>query len=451
MGKRIAAVIAIFIATSVAWAALGVITEGRTQTTRMELQGAVGELWGNPHYQRAPEVYALVPGAEARGETPGAEARGETADNPEGRKADEAAPKWATVPVEVSSSDLRVSFDLDPRRKGLLWFNTYNMNFSGHWTAVNPLGVARDFAIVFRFPTSESIYDDFTFTVNGEPAPAVRSDGGGSLETRLTLDPGQEVAFAVSYRSRGLDTWLYQFGSGVTQVRDFRLEMETDFADVDFPPRTISPSVKEQTPGGWRLVWQHENLISGFQIGLAMPQRLNPGPLASKITFFAPISLLFFFFVIFVLGVLRGVNLHPMHYFFLASAFFSFHLLFAYLVDHINLHAAFAIASLTSVGLVLSYLRIVAGNRFAFVEAGLAQLIYLVLFSYTHFLKGLTGLTVTVGAVLTLFVMMQATARVDWESVFAGGKTSSGPAGGSSDTPVGPSTPAGPAGRGAPA
>ena len=41
------------------------------------------------------------------------------------------------------------------------------------------------------------------------------------------------------------------------------------------------------------------------------------------------------------------------------------------------------------------------------------------LFSYAFFFEGYTGLTVTVGAILTLFVMMQATARVDWGAVFA--------------------------------
>ncbi|HCJ10075.1 MAG TPA: hypothetical protein DHW14_02770 [Clostridiales bacterium] len=97
------------------------------------------------------------------------------------------------------------------------------------------------------------------------------------------------------------------------------------------------------------------------------------------------------------------------------------------MVDHIDVHLAFAAASLVSVALVVSYLRLVVSSRFAFVEAGLAQLLYLVLFSYTHFLEGLTGLTVTVGAILTLFVLMQATAKVDWNRVFAG--TGTGTAG----------------------
>jgi len=59
-----------------------------------------------------------------------------------------------------------------------------------------------------------------------------------------------------------------------------------------------------------------------------------------------------------------------------------------------------------SVGLVVSYLRAVAGTRFALREAGLAQLVFLVLFSYAFFFEGYTGLTVTIGAVLTLHALV---------------------------------------------
>ncbi len=120
-----------------------------------------------------------------------------------------------------------------------------------------------------------------------------------------------------------------------------------------------------------------------------------------------------------ILGVLSGQSLHPMNYFFLAAAFFAFHLLLAYLVDHVEMNAAFALSAAVSVFLVVSYLRLVAGLRTALVRAGLAQLVFLVLFSYAFFFEGYTGLTVTVGAVLTLFVLMQLTARVDWTTAFA--------------------------------
>ena len=96
-----------------------------------------------------------------------------------------------------------------------------------------------------------------------------------------------------------------------------------------------------------------------------MPEKLQPGPLAGQISYFAPVSLLLFFFVVFVITTIRSIELHPMNYFFLAAAFFSFHLLLAYLVDHVSIHLAFLICSAVSVFLVVSYLRLVVGARFA--------------------------------------------------------------------------------------
>ena len=120
----------------------------------------------------------------------------------------------------------------------------------------------------------------------------------------------------------------------------------------------------------------------------------------------------------FIITTLRGIDLHPMNYFFLAAAFFAFHLLLAYLVDHISIHVAFLICSLVSIFLVVSYLRLVVGLRFAALEAGGAQLIYLVLFSYAFFFQGFTGLAITIGSIVTLFVVMQVTGRIRWEEKF---------------------------------
>ena len=199
--------------------------------------------------------------------------------------------------------------------------------------------------------------------------------------------------------------------------------MKTDFHEIDFPPGTLSPTEKAAEGSGWKLTWRFESMVTGQKIGMDPPDRLNPGPLAARITFFAPVSLLFFLIVMVILGVLHGPSLHPMNYFFLAAAFFAFHLLLAYLVDHVNVHLAFVLAAATSVFLVVSYLRLVAGMRVALLRAGLAQLVFLVLFSYAFFFEGVTGLTVTVGAVLTLFVLMQITGRVDWAEVFARGRS----------------------------
>ncbi|MCR4399229.1 MAG: hypothetical protein NUV93_09750, partial [Firmicutes bacterium] len=231
------------------------------------------------------------------------------------------------------SSDIKVDLRLDQRKKGLLWFSTYTVGFDGTYAVSNPTGRARDISVEFTLPTSDAIYDDLRFRIGGKEVPPGAATQG-RLSATVALGPGQSENVQVSYRSRGLDTWTYSFGKGASQVRDFSLVMTTDFKAIDFPPRTISPTSKEETADGWRLAWEHESLVSGFSVGMKMPERLNPGPLAAQISLFAPVSLLFFFFVIFIMSVVKKIRLHPMHYFFLAAAFFSFHLLFAYLVDH---------------------------------------------------------------------------------------------------------------------
>jgi inner membrane protein involved in colicin E2 resistance len=208
-------------------------------------------------------------------------------------------------------------------------------------------------------------------------------------------------------------------GDGIAQARDFMLTMQTNFQDIDFADDTLSPTSKQLIPGGWQLTWQYSNLVSGFQIGMTMPQKLQPGPMAGEISYAAPVSLFFFFFLMFIITTLRNIDLHPMNYFFLATAFFAFHLLLAYLVDHISIHAAMALASVVSVSLAVSYLRLVVGLRFAALEAGSAQLIYLVLFSYAFFWKGFTGLAITIIAIITLFVVMQVTGKIRWSERFA--------------------------------
>jgi hypothetical protein len=39
-------------------------------------------------------------------------------------------------------------------------------------------------------------------------------------------------------------------------------------------------------------------------------------------------------------------------------------------------------------------------------------------FSYAFFFEGFTGLAVTIGAILTLFVVMQMTGRIQWAEKF---------------------------------
>lgn len=405
MLSRIIAIAFIFAGTTVAWMILGTGLVVRSNQSESSLRDRVQSTWGAPHEQFPPTASWTLPGTVT-----------ETVVE-DGHPVQRTMPRTQSIALPLEQSRLRVGLDLQHRQKGLRWFSTYGVAFAGRYTFRNPADGPHTATIAFRLPARQAVYDDLTFTVNGVAAPRVNS----SDTTRATVEipAGGTTVVEIGYRSQGLESWSYRFGADVAETRDFELAMHTNFAAVDFPDNSLSPTSKARSGDGWDLLWSYRNLLSGFRIAMTMPEHLQPGPLAGRISYFAPVSLFFFFFLMSILTTLRGIELHPMNYFFLAAAFFAFHLLLAYLVDHVSIHAAFTIASVVSIALVVSYLRIVIGGRFAIVEAGIAQLLYLVLFSYAFFFEGWTGLAITIGAVLTLFVTMQMTARVRWAQAFA--------------------------------
>ena len=415
--RRLAAIALIFLGTSVGWTVLGSSLVARSGEFDSRLGREVQLLWGGPHRQIAPDAWILRPGVDTQVE--------ETKDQ-EGRVLRKQVSKtvFRTVPVVLESTRATVDLDLEHRRKGLLWYATYTVTFKGTFTFRNPDAEVRELRVHLPLPAENALFDDFVFAVDGRTAvPA--GDISKEITAVVSATPGATITLNVQYRSRGLNTWTYAFtGAGVAQVRDFNLALRTNFREIDFPAGTVSPSEMTSTPNGWALAWNFTNMISGQAIGMVLPEKLNPGPFAARVTFFAPVSLLFFLAVMVMVGTVSGTSLHPMHYWFIAAAFFAFHLLLAYLVDHVTVHAAFATATAVSLLLVVSYLRVVTGMRRALLGAGAAQVVFLVLFSYAFFFEGFTGLAITVGAILTLFVMMQMTAHVSWDETFRAGTMS---------------------------
>ena len=404
MIKRIAALVFIFICTAAAWMILGSTIFYRTETQGSGLKGLVVSTWGEAQKQAPPTASFQVPVTRTL----------ESVED--GKKIVRTVKEFSTIPLPLESSRIKVDINLEPRQKGLLWYRTYKVSFEGDYTFRNTSDKEQAITFVLPLPAARAIYDDLLITVDG--APLATSPSGTATSGTTRVAPDQLARFKASYNSQGLDRWGYRFGEGVTQVRDFQLDMTTNFKAIDFPENTLSATQKHETADGWGLTWAYKNMLSGYEIGMELPQKLQPGPLAARISYFAPVSLFFFFFLMLIITTMRGIDLHPMNYFFLAGAFFAFHLLLAYLVDHISIHAAFAICSVVSVFLVVSYLRLVLGLRFAAVEAGITQLVYLVLFSYAFFLQGFTGLAITIGSILTLFLVMQMTGRIRWAEKF---------------------------------
>jgi inner membrane protein involved in colicin E2 resistance len=410
--KRVFAIGLIWAVAAIGWMILGGVTQVRRNTQSVSTREDVQSLWGSPQSQSAPqltfqwETQAHVKRTEQR---------------PDGSTVqvnDLVTEKHASAQLPDSS---RVDVDLrsDLRRKGLIWYSLYDVQLTGDYVYKHVQSQRGELAVRFSFPDPSAVYDGFKFLVNGKDFSGAVDAAEGGIVASVPVAPGDEVKIALAYKSRGLGSWQYQPTQGAARIRDFELNLTTHFRDIDFPEHSLSPSAREATADGWKLSWRFEQIVTGFSVGMVMPQRVQPGDLASELAYSAPISLFFYFLVIYVLATLRRIDLHPVNYFFIAGAFYAFHLLFAYTVNQMTVESAFLLCSCVSVLLVVSYLRLVVSPAFALREAAAAQIVYLIGFSLAHFWEGFTGLTVTVLAILTLFALMQLTGRVRWSEVMS--------------------------------
>ncbi|MFL6590332.1 MAG: hypothetical protein ACJ8M4_09180 [Chthoniobacterales bacterium] len=383
---RLLAIGAIIVCTAVGWFILGTSVVVRSGGSLNNCGPNVTGGWGPVMIQPHPAIYYNSPGSA------------------NGRHL-----------IQPSRSEVAVDLRYEPKKKGLLWYRTYLVDFHGDYSLENPTQITQTIYVRFEFPAADASYSDFSFVIDGKAATGNNKTADGITEA-VTLAPGQTATVTVGYKSRGTERWGYSFGNA-TRIRNFRLSMTTDFAEFDFPAGTGSPTERARTVKGWHFAWSYPDVINAQNIAMGMPSVANPGPVASRIAFFSPVSLLFFFSVLVLMGMVWRISLHPMNYFFLAAACFAFQLLFAYLVDLISLPWAFIISAVVSLVLVNGYLLAIAGRRFAQLGS-IAQFAYMILFSYSFFFEGLTGLTITIGAIVTLALLMGATAKVNWAEKF---------------------------------
>lgn len=119
MIRRIAALAFIFVCTTVAWMILGTTIFSRTYSSNQQLEGRVTSTWGSPQEQSPPTAcykkIEFTPVTElTAGKTITREERSE---------------RFFPLPLDASTVDVKLN--LDHRQKGLLWYTTYAVVFSG--------------------------------------------------------------------------------------------------------------------------------------------------------------------------------------------------------------------------------------------------------------------------------------------------------------------------------
>jgi hypothetical protein len=224
------------------------------------------------------------------------------------------------IPIAVDSSSVHVKLALEQQRKGLMWFPTYGVDFNAQYTFLNDNTGAHDVTVHFPLRSPEDgrstgsdkngSFDGFAI-VDAQGAPVEFQIAGDDAVFSQHFEVGERHAYGISYRTRGTTSFRYVMAQGSGHVHDLTVSVDTDFNGVNFPIDTLSPTSRALTPDSFHGEWHFASLVSTSAIGIELPQLLNPGPLATKVTLFAPVSLLFFFFVVAVLSQVRGHGAAP--------------------------------------------------------------------------------------------------------------------------------------------
>ena len=177
---RLIAIGLIYCCSAIAWFVLGGTIVGRTGESDSRLADEVAQLWGGRHNQVAPTAQIERPRVVLE----------DVKDNKGLRVGEIKKTVVDTIPVALDSSRVAVSLALDHRRKGLLWYATYAVDFKATYRLHNPDHEARKAVVKLTFPSSQGIYDGFTFRVNGGPAGPVTDLAEASAPRRCSR-PGR--------------------------------------------------------------------------------------------------------------------------------------------------------------------------------------------------------------------------------------------------------------------
>jgi len=198
MAKRFWGMLVIWFFTAAAWMVLSATVFIRSEASDSGLKARVGKLWGLPQTQLPPDLAWHKKTMEEEETTQTDPATGRTV------TVRREVPKCATGSGKILSTRIDARLHLDQRKKGLIWYSTYAVDFKALYEIQNAKTEALEHTFTFRLPDPNGIYDAFIFTFNGSEVPAVMRDGAVCFSR--VLDPLEWGLVEIGYRSFGQDS-----------------------------------------------------------------------------------------------------------------------------------------------------------------------------------------------------------------------------------------------------
>ena len=192
MFKRFAAITAIFVCATAAWAVLGSTIFYRTYNAESGLSGRVASTWGAPQEQVPPTI------RREWWEEKTVEVE------EKGKKTTKKENYLRSEPAKIEGSRITAALHVDYRQKGLLWFSTYKVDFEGAYAFQNPRPSEEEFAIALPFPAQQAVYDSVQLRLDDKPLPLTFSGWQAEQKRCCARNTARRdwIAGAIRFRAR---------------------------------------------------------------------------------------------------------------------------------------------------------------------------------------------------------------------------------------------------------
>lgn len=323
-----------------------------------------------------------------------------------------------SLPIEQQY--VRVDARMNYRKRGLVYFSGFDFAFDATYRVRNTETANID--VVFVFPVdlerNKVMLSDLTFSVNDQPARVDLASESATLAWTGRMEPGQEAVFAIRFRGRGLDSFVYQLDPELP-VRGFVLEMNVEGGlNYDYPLGAAPAMAITARGDRISMRWEFSSLESGVPVGVILPSERSFDRWIVTMVTHAWAPCIGFVGALAVLAQQRRRRFLWYQSYLIAAAYGFFFVLLAYLAAFMNFYVAYAIATAVTALLVFFYvgqlLSPSAGRLAVILLAGGLTVPTLAVMA-----EGYTGLIYALEILAALAVLMRLTTQAAFQDLIA--------------------------------
>lgn len=372
-------VVGAFLTLLISVAVITVQVSNRRTFADGELHRDVMERWGTPITQPVPSVRYVPSGAVFN----------------------------TLQPLPLERQAVSVEATMNYRKRGLVYFSGFDFRFSGRYEVRNsePFDIDIAFVVPIDVEKNRVLLSDLLFLVDGQEAPIELDDGADKLVWTGRIARGKSLGFDLSFRGRGLDSFLYKLDPDLP-VRNFALAINVTGGDTFDYGSDMVPATSTTTDGDTvHLEWSYASLEAGVPVGVVLPAEKSFDEMIATMARRAWAPFLLFYGGVIGLCLLCARRLRFYEGYMVASIFGFYFVLLAYLAAFMHFYGAFIIATAAICALLWLFLGRTLSPRHGWYGLGLAGA-FLVLPNLAVVLQGYTGLIYTLEILAGLVVLV---------------------------------------------